>query len=229
MTVRAAAVIPAAGAGLRLGGVPKSFVPLAGRPILQHSIEPFLADPRVEHVVVALAADAAADTPEWLRALAPRVRCVQGGETRGDSVHAALAAVPASANVILVHDAARPLLTRALVRRAIDAAAAGRSVVAAVPVTDTVQQVDPAGTIIATPDRDMLRNAQTPQAFPSDVIRAAYARARADGIRATDDAALVIRYGGTVSVIEGEVENLKITVLIDLAIAEALLHARSRT
>lgn len=229
MTARAAAVIPAAGAGLRLGGVPKPFLELCGKPILQHAIEPFLADVRVEQIIVALPAGIAAEPPAWLRTLAPRIRCVAGGATRGDSVHAAIEAVSPDVAVILVHDAARPLLTEALVRRAIDAAAAGRSVIAAMPVTDTVQQVGPDGTIVATPDRAMLRNAQTPQAFPAAVIRDAYARARAEGVRATDDAALVLRYGSTVSTIEGESGNLKITLPSDLAIAEALLIARGGT
>jgi 2-C-methyl-D-erythritol 4-phosphate cytidylyltransferase len=226
MTVRAAAVLPAGGAGRRLGGAAKPFLLLAGEPVLLHALRPFLAEPRVHWVIVAVPADHSAAPPGWLTGADRRVSVVAGGAERGDSVAAGLAAVPDAADIVLVHDAARPLLTVALVARCIDAAAAGESVVAAVGVADTIQQVDAGGRIVATPDRASLRRAQTPQAFPRAVIVEAYRRAGAEGIRATDDAALVARYGGAVRVIEGEVENIKITEPADLRVAEALLAGR---
>lgn len=226
MSVRAAVVIPAAGGGVRLGGLAKAFLPLCGEPMLLHTLRPFLADPRIVQAVVALAPSAAAAPPDWLTSLDARISLVAGGETRGDSVYAALAHIGTDVDVVLVHDAARPLVTTAVVARAIDAAAAGRSVIAAVPVTDTIQEVDGDGRIRATPDRQRLWQAQTPQAFPRHVVISAYARAAADGFRATDDAAIVSWAGEAVHVIEGAPENIKVTSPPDVVVAEALLAVR---
>jgi 2-C-methyl-D-erythritol 4-phosphate cytidylyltransferase len=140
----------------------------------------------------------------------------------------ALAAVPADVVIVLVHDAARPLLNGDIIERCIVAAAAGRCVIAAVPVTDTIKEVDEGGRIVATPDRRLLRAAQTPQAFPAAVLRDAHARAHTDGVSATDDAALVSRYGATVIVVDGSPENIKITTPADLAVAAALLARIAR-
>jgi 2-C-methyl-D-erythritol 4-phosphate cytidylyltransferase len=229
VSVRAAVVLPAAGGGRRFGGVLKPFVELAGEPVLLHALRPFLDDPRIHAAIVALPAEVMKSPPDWLLRLDARVVLVEGGAERGDSVRAALAAVPADIEVVLVHDAARPLVSADVVRRAIDAAGEGRSVVVAAPASDTVQQVDETGRIRATPDRSTLWLAQTPQAFPRDVLMAAYERAAQVGIRATDDAALVQAAGGIVEVIEGERENLKLTVPSDHIIAEALLRARRQT
>lgn len=226
MTIRAAVVIPAAGSGRRFGGVFKPFAEMAGEPVLKRSLAPFLADRRVRLAVVALPARHVADPPDWLRQLAPRVVLVEGGEERADSVGRALARVPADIDVVLVHDAARPLVSATVIERTIEAAAAGRSVIAAVPATDTVQVVDADHRIVETPDRATLWLAQTPQAFPRDVLTRAYEQARTRGLRATDDAALVIAAGGTVEVLEGDRDNLKITVPSDLAVAEVLLALR---
>lgn len=214
---RAAVLIPAAGAGRRMGGARKPMLELAGEPLLLHTLRPFLRFPQIVQVIVALPPDAAARPPSWLAELDPRIRVVTGGAERGDSVRSALAATDASIDVVLVHDAARPL----------DAAASGRSVVAGIRPVDTIQQVDASGVIVATPDRRMLRAAQTPQAFPRAVLVDAYARAAADGVSATDDAALVARCGVRVEVIEGDVENLKVTTPTDLVVAEALLARRA--
>lgn len=226
MSSRAAVVVPAAGGGRRFGGAFKPFLDLAGEPVLSRALRPFLADPRILLAVVALPAGSVEDAPEWLRTLDARVKLIEGGEERGDSVRAALRAVPADIDVVLVHDAARPLVPQDVVRRAIDAAASGRSVIAAVPATDTVQEVDANRIIVSTPDRSRLWLAQTPQAFPRDVIVRAYERAAQSGDRATDDAAVVRLAGGSVEVIEGHHENLKLTVPADRIVAEALLRAR---
>lgn len=220
-------MIPAAGAGRRFGGALKPFADLAGQPVLRRALVPFLEDPRVSRIVVALPEAMVKDPPAWLTELDARITLVPGGSERGDSVHAALRALPDEINVVLVHDAARPLVSSAVIDRAIRAAMAGDCVIAAVPATDTVQQVDAQRRIVATPDRSSLWLAQTPQAFPRDVIVAAYNHAAAEDVRATDDAALVLRYGGTVRIIEGDPENVKITVPADHIVAEALLHARN--
>lgn len=220
--MRAGVVVPAGGQGRRMGGRAKPFLEIAGEPVLARALRPFLAQPEVVAVVVALPAAAAAAPPDWLLALDPRIRIVEGGAERGDSVQRGLTALPDELDVIAVHDAARPLVSVAVVARALAAAAGGLNVVVAVPVTDTIKEVDEGGRIVSTPDRRRLWAAQTPQAFPAAVLREAYRRAAEAGALATDDAALVARYGGTVVVLEGEPTNLKITTETDLAVAEAL-------
>jgi 2-C-methyl-D-erythritol 4-phosphate cytidylyltransferase len=220
-------VIPAGGAGRRMGGVHKPFVDLRGRTVLEHAIAPFLRNADVAYIVVAIPADMMAAPPQWLLDLAPRVTVVQGGAERGDSVRNGIDALPPEIDILLVHDAARPLVTDAVIESCIAAAAEGRSVVPAVPVTDTIKEVDEGGRITGTPDRRTLWSAQTPQAFPAAVLRDAYARAKEGRINATDDAALVARFGTTVTVVDGTVENIKITTAADFAVAEAYLTRRS--
>ncbi|HEX6937896.1 MAG TPA: 2-C-methyl-D-erythritol 4-phosphate cytidylyltransferase [Longimicrobiales bacterium] len=227
--IRAAVVVAAGGAGRRMGGARKQYAELLGEPILLHSLRPFLAHPSVVRVVVALPAEDAAEPPAWLAELAARdarIALVAGGAERGDSVHRGLEAVPESVDVVLVHDAARPLVTRAVIERTLAAASGGVGAVAAVPVTDTLKQVGADGRIVGTPDRSVFQAAQTPQAFPRAMLLDAYRRAARDGVAATDDAALVERYGGKVVVVEGAPENIKVTRPIDLVVAEALLRAR---
>ncbi len=223
---RAAVVVPAAGAGRRLGGVRKPYLELAGEPMLLRALRPFLAHPALEWAVVALPAEDAADPPAWLTALDPRVRVVAGGAERTDSVRAALAALPADCQVVLVHDAARPLVTADVVERVLAAASAGTAAIAAVPVDDTIKEVEQDGSIARTLDRGRLWRAQTPQGFPRALLEEAHRRALADGIVATDDAALVERLGGRVVVVEGSAENFKITGPLDVPLAEAILRRR---
>ena len=223
MSPRVSVVIPAAGVGRRMGGRPKALLELGGQPLLRRTLAPFLADPRVLRIAVALGPDVHASPPDWLALLAPGVRVVAGGARRGDSVHAGLLALDSDTEVVLVHDAARPLVTRAVIDRTIAAAAEGRCVIAAVPAVDTVQEVDDECRIVRTPDRSRLWLAQTPQAFPYAILIDAYERAARDGVSATDDAALVAHYGAPVHVVEGDAANLKITVPADFLLAEALL------
>ena len=226
MSGRAALVVPAGGAGRRMGGVYKPFLSLDGEPVLLHSLRPFLGLQAIEWVVIALPADVAAEPPAWLRDLDSRIRLVAGGSERGASVQNALVEVPAEADVILIHDAARPLVTSDVIERALAAAARGLNAVVAVPVTDTIKEVDEGGRIVGSPDRRTLWAAQTPQAFPRAAIADAYARAAREGVSATDDAALIARYGGTVIVIEGDAANIKVTTPADLDVAAALLQRR---
>jgi 2-C-methyl-D-erythritol 4-phosphate cytidylyltransferase len=224
---RVAVIIPAGGAGRRMGGALKPLLLLAGEPILARCLRPFLARPDVEWVVVALPPALHAAPPAWLMA-DPRVATVAGGQERGDSVRHALAMVPVEADIVVVHDAARPLVSQPVIERCIGAAVRGLCAVAAVPVVDTIKIVDSDGIILDTPDRRRLRAAQTPQAFPAAVLRTACERAAHDGFSATDDAAVVANYGTRVITVEGEPENMKITTAADLVLAEALLlHAPS--
>jgi 2-C-methyl-D-erythritol 4-phosphate cytidylyltransferase len=221
--MRAGLVVPAAGSGRRMGGVSKPMIDLRGKPVLLRALLPFLARNDIVAITIVLNADDFAEPPEWLAALDARVHIVPGGAERGDSVQAGLAPLPEDLDIILVHDAARPLVSAAIIDRVMAAAAAGRSVIPAVPPTDTIQVIDDAGRITATPLRENLRAAQTPQGFPAAVLRAAYRRSAQEGVRASDDAAVVAWFGVPVYVVAGSLENLKITTPLDLRLAEALL------
>lgn len=210
-----------------MGGRRKQYEELAGEPLLLHALRPFLEHPAITGIVVALPPGDAESPPPWLAALDRRLILTAGGMTRGDSVRAALERVPEDADVVLIHDAARPLVSLAVIDRCIHVAAGGVGAVAAWPETDTVKEVDDSGRIVATRDRRRLWRAQTPQAFPRGMIVQAYRSAEVEGYVATDDAALVERYGGTVLVVEGAADNIKITRPEDLALAEALLARRS--
>lgn len=218
--------IPAAGSGLRMGGVRKPFLELLGEPLLLWSLRPFLAHPQVTAVAVALAAPELAEPPAWLREVDPRVRLVQGGATRGESVRAALEALPPEVEVVAVHDAARPLVTREILDACLAEVAPGRGAVAGWPAVDTLKEVDEGGVIVATPPRERIWHAHTPQVFPRDLLVEAYREAARLGIGDTDDAALVERMGGTVVMVPGSALNLKVTRAGDLALAEHLLGTR---
>jgi 2-C-methyl-D-erythritol 4-phosphate cytidylyltransferase len=196
-------IVPAAGAGERLGAdVPKAFAVLGGRPMVEWSLD--VLREVCDRVVVAVPPD---------RVKAPDF--VAGGATRSESVRHALDAAP-EASVVVVHDAARPLVTVELVRRCVDALEEGfDGVIAAIPVTDTVKEVEQ-GRVVGTPDRGRLWAAQTPQVFRAEALR------RTAG-EATDDASLVEAMGGSVRVIEGMRENFKITTPLDARVAEMLL------
>jgi 2-C-methyl-D-erythritol 4-phosphate cytidylyltransferase len=219
-------IVAAAGAGTRLGArLPKALVPLAGRPLFLHSVATFARLGFVREIVLVLPA-------RWIGRVRRRhgkelgrlkVRAlVAGGARRQDSVRAGLAA--ARAEVVLVHDAARPLVTARAARAVAVAAARHGAAVLAAPAVDTIKIADRRGRVAATPDRGRVWHAQTPQGFRRAVLLAAYRRAgRAD---ATDDAQLVERAGGTVVVVPGDAANFKVTSREDFARAEKLLDRR---
>ncbi len=220
--VRVVALVPAAGSGSRLGSArPKPFVPLAGRPLLAHTLARLERVPLVEAIVVVVAEDQVeACRSEVIRpfGLARVAAVVPGGAERQDSVRAGLAALPDWADVVLVHDGARPLVPPEVVEAVARAAAASGAATAAVRPKDTVR--DDAG---RTLDRARLWLVQTPQGFRPALLREAHVRAAADGHTGTDDASLVERLGRAVAVVPGSYRNLKITTREDLAVAEALL------
>jgi 2-C-methyl-D-erythritol 4-phosphate cytidylyltransferase len=194
------AVVVAAGSGQRFGG-PKQFEPLGAGTVLDRAVS--VARDAVDGVVVVVPAE---------RVGAPHE--VAGGATRSESVRLGLAAVPTDAEVIVVHDGARPFASGDLYRAVIAAVRSGADgAVPGLPVTDTVKQVDAAGVVRATPDRASLVAVQTPQAFRAAALRAAHD----GGDDSTDDAALVERAGGRVVVVPGEADNRKLTVAEDLA------------
>jgi 2-C-methyl-D-erythritol 4-phosphate cytidylyltransferase len=229
-------VIAAAGSGERLGaGGPKAFVAVAGRPMIDWSLAAFRDCARVQAVVVAA-------PPGLERELGPGVRMVDGGATRAESVANALAAV--ETELVAIHDAARPLVTAALVEALVEALAAhpeAAAVIPAAPVTDTVKRSAPADrtrpastteegvdagmVVVRTEDRSTLWAAQTPQVFRTAALRAALAVEDAVRDAATDEAMLVEAAGGTVLIHPSGPENLKVTTPHDLRLAELLLGA----
>lgn len=218
-------VIVAAGAGVRAGpGEPKQFRPIAGVPMLLRALRPFTSHPAVLHVVVTLPPAYVERPPEWLGKLGgERLSLVAGGAQRADSVRAGLAALRPEATVILVHDAARPFVSRGTIDVVIGRARAGVGAVAAVPLNDTVKEVVEERRITRTIDRSHLWRAQTPQGFPRQMLETAYAK-RASGKAAvpTDDAEVCERAGFPVDVVTDAPHNLKITTTDDFRIAEAL-------
>lgn len=227
--MRVAALVLAAGRGERFGApVPKAFLSLGGRPLVVRAIEALAARPEVERIVPVLPA---ADLARWnalVRDFAGARKLadpVAGGAQRQDSMRAGLAALPADLEWVAVHDAARPLLRAEQVGRVLDAAARTGAALLAVPVRDTLKRVD-AGRITATLDRSETWAAQTPQVFRISLLRAALAKADADGFIGTDEAQLVERLGVPVAVAEGDVRNLKITWPEDLELAEAIWRQR---
>jgi 2-C-methyl-D-erythritol 4-phosphate cytidylyltransferase len=216
------AIVVAAGSGTRFGdSVPKQFLELGGLRVIDWAVA---AAEAACHAVVAVVPSSDLDV-----SLPPTVTVVAGGDSRAASVRAGLAAIPDEAAVIVVHDAARPLVTPDLIRAGLRAARACGAAVAATPVRDTLKRVrqDGGGLVEATVDRTALWAAQTPQVFRTAVLRAAFAAAGAAAGAYTDDAALVEAIGQPVRVFPGRVDNLKVTVPEDVALAEALLRGRA--
>jgi 2-C-methyl-D-erythritol 4-phosphate cytidylyltransferase len=218
------AVVPAAGTGERLAArIPKAFVELAGRTLLERSIAGLRESGVVDRVVAAVPPDRADEAKVALGGLDIAVTVVAGGPDRTQSVRLALDAV-GDAEWILVHDAARALTPAAVIVRVVDALRTGHpAVIPVLPLTDTVKAVDANGDVIATPDRAGLRAVQTPQGFRAELLTRAYERA--GDAAATDDAALVERIGGLVHVVDGDPLAFKITTPLDQLLAEALLRA----
>lgn len=221
--------IPAAGMGTRMGGVKKAFLTLEGEPLLLRSLRPFLEVPGVEAVVIALPPEDAVAPPDFLDPLDPRIRCVAGGETRLLSVYAALSALPDGLERVLVHDAARPLMTGAIIEACLEGVAPGVGTVAGWPVVDTLQRVDADNRVIETPPREGLWHAHTPQAFPFRELREAYRLAIEQGVAATDEASVFRLAGGQVRMVRGAPWNLKVTHPGDTDLAASLLAQPERT
>jgi 2-C-methyl-D-erythritol 4-phosphate cytidylyltransferase len=146
-----------------------------------------------------------------------------GGRERGDSVLNGLEDLPPEVRIVLVHDAARPMVDSDTIERVVSKAREGAGAVPALPATDTIKEVDERGTIVRTPDRARLFHAQTPQGFPRAMIEEAYLRAKADRVRATDDAALCERIGARVEIVEGSATGMKVTTDEDFARVDALV------
>lgn len=221
-----AAIVPAAGRGERLGpGAPKALRTLAGQPILLHAVRNLATARGLDLIVVAVPEDSVEESRALLVGIDLPVTIVTGGETRQDSVARALLALPPEVDVVLVHDAARPLVPADVVDRVAAAVRAGaEAVIPTLGVVDTIKEVDVDGIVRATLDRSRLQAVQTPQGFVRDVLQRAHAAS--DGGDATDDAGMVERMGVEVSTVAGDEEAFKITRPLDLVLAEAILARR---
>lgn len=226
----AAAVIAAAGRGARFGGpLPKVFVPLGGRPLLEWSLRAYEHCEDVGAVVLVVAPDFVENARRLVDEGGYRLvrAIVPGGDRRPESVRAGLEALRAMApEIVCVHDGARPLVSCQVIERSVEVAREHGAAIAAVPAIDTIKQCSPDGRIEATPPRCELYHAQTPQTFRYDLLVEAYERAAADEADVTDDASLVERIGHAVYVSEGDVDNFKVTTPEDLARAEWVLRRR---
>lgn len=217
------AVIVAAGRSERMGGIDKLFAPLAGRPLLSHTIQAFQEAPCVDRIAIVAGERNWGAVGELVRVagFAKVTAVVRGGARRQDSVLAGLE-VLAGVELAAVHDGARPLATPGLVTRVVEAARAGGAAICAIPVRDTVKEVDQAQ-VARTLDRGRLWLAQTPQAFRLDLLLEAHRRFEGE---ATDDAAMVEALGHPVRVVEGDPHNLKVTTPEDLRLLESLVRLR---
>lgn len=212
-------IVPAAGTGSRFGGgLPKQFQTLGGKPMIQHVIERFLLEETVTRVVVPVAPVLLANVKN-----SERVTFVAGGETRQQSVIRGLAEAE-DAELIAVHDAARPLFSIQMLHAVVEAARVFGAALPVVPVSDTIHLMNSDSTIAKTLDRTMLGAAQTPQCFQAPLLREVLERAEREGIDGTDEAGLAARFGHRVRGVPGDPRNLKITVPEDLAIAESYLQ-----
>ncbi|MGA1595582.1 MAG: 2-C-methyl-D-erythritol 4-phosphate cytidylyltransferase [Candidatus Nanopelagicales bacterium] len=221
-----AVIVPAAGRGERLGpGAPKALRTLAGQPILLHAVRNLATARGLDLIVVAVPEESCEEARALLQGIDIPITIVSGGETRQDSVARALLALPSEVDVVLVHDAARPLVPSDVVDRVVGAVRAGaQAVIPTLGVVDTVKEVDGDGVVRATLDRARLQAVQTPQGFARDVLQRAHAAS--DGGDATDDAGMVERMGVIVQTVPGHEEAFKITRPLDLVLAEAILARR---
>jgi len=222
-TIKADAVIVSAGKGERFReGKKKQFLPLAGKPILAHTFDPFEASPIIRSIFLVVGHE---DMDYCLREVVEKYGCrkvsqiVPGGKTRQESVKKGIDAVPGDSDIILIHDGVRPFVTKEMIEESVRGARQFKAVVFAVPVKDTIKRVQSDGTVLQTLERESLCQVQTPQAFQARMIREACHRAVEDGFVGTDDASLVERLGVKVHVLPGSYTNIKITTPEDLVLA----------
>jgi 2-C-methyl-D-erythritol 4-phosphate cytidylyltransferase len=234
---RIAAILPAAGLGTRMGAeTPKQFLELEGVPLVILSLRRIASCPLVADLFVATRGDEVTRLEDRVREerFAQPVRVVRGGDTRQESVAAALREVSSDTEIVLVHDAVRPFVTREQIERVIAEARRCRAAILGIPAMDTVKEVKRASLpedvalITATIPRERIVLAQTPQAFATKLLKEAFARAEADGISASDEAGLVERLGHDVHVVLGSERNIKITRPADMELARFYLELERR-
>jgi len=223
-------VLVAAGRSTRMQGLDKLLIPLCGRPAIAWVLDALAATPGLAELVIVVNTENQEAIHKHVNEahLSIPVTLCLGGEIRAASVHAGVRHLSPTIEFVLIHDAARPLVTPALFIQAMQAATVYGAVLPVVPVHDTIKQVDPQGRVMATLPRHQLVAAQTPQCFRRDWLEAAYARVPLDSPGITDEAALLEKAGFPVQTIPGSPENLKLTTPVDLATAEAILRLRQK-
>jgi len=234
---RIAAILPAAGMGTRMGAeTPKQFLELNGTPIVILSLRRIASCPLVTDLIVATRADEVQRLEERIakEKFKQPVRVVKGGDSRQDSVAAALREVPNDTDIVLVHDAVRPFVTVEQITRVIEEARRCQAAILGIPAMDTVKEVKRASLpedvalITGTIPRERLVMAQTPQVFTTKLLKEAFARAQADGVSASDEAGLVERIGHDVHVVLGSERNMKITKPADMELARFYLDSETK-
>jgi 2-C-methyl-D-erythritol 4-phosphate cytidylyltransferase len=228
---KADAIIVSAGRGHRLKEASKKqFLPLAGKPILAHTLDRFETSPLIRSIVLVVGEE---DLDYCSKEIVEQYRfqkitqIIPGGKERQDSVRNGLQALARDTEIVVIHDGVRPFVTREMVEESIRGAKRLGAVVLAMPVTDTVKTANTDGIVLKTLDRESLWQIQTPQAFQAEMIREAYRRATEDGFVGTDDASLVERLGTRVHILPGSYSNIKITTREDLLWARLLLREAS--
>lgn len=224
-------IIAAAGNSTRYGtGKSKQFLLLEGVPVIVKSIQAFEQIEEVQEIVITTRKqdfDTITDFIEHYKL--KKVKClVEGGSTRQDSIHAALLKVSENADLVAVHDGARPLIKKETINGVIEKAKLTGAAACAVPVKDTIKIIDSTGKIVNTPDRDVLRAVQTPQIFCFSLYKEAMEKAVTDGKQYTDDCQLIESIGHAVYLTDGDYENIKITTPDDLLVAEKFLSERRK-
>ena len=229
--MKTVAIIPAGGAGRRMGkGIPKQYLPLAGIPILVHTLQAFQRSPVIDEIFLAVPEG---DIPEVRQAIVAKYGLskvgliLPGGRERQDSVRNALQHVSDEHGIVVIHDAVRPFVSGDLIGRAVAAAREFGAITVGVPVKDTVKEVTAEGWVKKTVTREGLWLTQTPQAFRRPIIIAAYKKAAAEGFYGTDDASLVERMEIPVRMIPGESDNIKVTTPEDLLLGDLIIRRTS--
>lgn len=225
--IQCSVVLVAAGSSARMEGHDKILHDLAGTPVIIHSLRPFEASALVQEIVIVTRHDAMVEIGQLckLYGLSKVSKILPGGDSRADSVRLGVAEVRETAELVAIHDGARPLVSIALLDEAIRAAADFGAAAPGIPVKDTIKSVA-GGVVQETLPRDSLRAVQTPQVFERSLLRAALAKAQQDGVVLTDDCTAVERLGFPVVITQGSEENLKLTTPHDLLLAERILEGR---
>ncbi len=210
-----------------MAGRKKQFFSLGGRPLLAYTLAPFEASPLVRSILLVVGKeDMDYCRREIVEAFQYRkiTQIVPGGQERQDSVRNGLEALPPDSALVVIHDGVRPFVTQEMIEESIRSAIRFGAAIVAIPVKDTIKMAHPEGTVKKTLEREFLYQAQTPQAFRTDLIKEAYQKAKEEGYFGTDDATLVERLGRKVHLLPGLSTNIKITTLEDLLLAELLLQ-----
>ena len=223
--MKVCAIIPAGGQGTRMGGtVPKQFQALRGKPILHYTLRALQASELIDSLVLVVPEKELKNArADWLERPPVVKQVVVGGEKRQDSVFNGYQALPTDTDIVLVHDGVRPFLSREMIQETIHTAGKFGAAITAIPVHDTLKQVDDSGLVQRTVEREGLWRVQTPQAFRYDLLGEAFRNAQADSFYGTDEAALIEHLGQEVRVVDGSEWNLKITRQEDLVLGESIV------